>query len=291
MAMVRAAIKIGVIAALAGISLVGSAVAQEHAPPSAAVTVAKVARTCFSDVVNVTGQLAPKDEVFVRPDREGLQITQVSVEPGDTVTAGQVLARLGTDGQQTATVTAPVSGMIRKSTAVVGTVASARGEPLFQVIVQGEIELQAGVVPGQLERLAPEQQAIVKVVGAGELRGRLRLISPAIDPMTQLGSVRISIPDGKGLRVGTFARATIVTSERCGPSVPLSAVIYSREGAVVQAVRDQRIESRRVSLGLFTSSHVEVREGLRENEMVVQKAGAFLREGDRVRPIAADVAK
>ena len=43
--------------------------------------------------------------------------------------------------------------------------------------------------------------------------------------------------------------------------------------------------------GLFTSSHVEVREGLRENEMVVQKAGAFLREGDRVRPIAADVAK
>jgi HlyD family secretion protein len=260
--------------------------------PAAAVTVAKVARTCFVDTVNVTGQLAPKEEIFVRPEREGLQISQVLAEPGDSITAGQVLVRLASsDGQQTATVTAPVAGVIRKSSAVIGTIASARGEPLFQIIAQGEIELQAGVVPSQLARLAVEQQATVKVVGAAELRGRLRFISPAIDSATQLGSVRVAIADSKGLRAGTFARASIVTGQRCGAAVPLSAVIYSREGAVVQAVREQRVESRRVTLGLFSSSQVEIREGLAEGDMVVQKAGAFLREGDRVRPIAAEAAK
>ena len=268
------------------------AFAQTEGAPAAAVTVTKVAKTCFADTVNVTGQLAPKEEVFVRPEREGLQIAQIMVEAGDTVTASQALARLSSsDNQQTATVSAPVAGVIRKVSAVVGTMASARGEPLFQIIVQGEIELQAGVVPSQLARLAAEQQATVKIVGAGELRGRLRFISSSIDPTTQLGSVRVAIADGKGLRAGTFARATIVTGQRCGPAVPLSAVIYSREGPVVQAVRDQRVESRRVTLGLFSSSEVEVREGLSEGEMVVQKAGAFLREGDRVRPITAAPAK
>lgn len=268
------------------------ALAQTQTPPAAAVTVAKVVKTCFSDTVNVTGQLAPKDEVLVRPDREGLQIAQVVVEPGDSVTSGQVLARLNTpDSQQSATVTAPVAGTIRKVTAVIGTAASARGEPMFQIIAQGEIELQAGVVPSQLARLAADQAATVKVVGLGDLRGKLRFISPVIDPQTQLGSVRVAIADGKGLRAGTFARATIVTGQSCAPAVPLSAVIYSREGAVVQAVREQRIESRRVTLGLFSNSAVEIREGLSEGEMIVQKAGAFLREGDRVKPIAADPAK
>jgi HlyD family secretion protein len=256
------------------------------AAPAAAVTVVKVVKTCFSDTVDVTGQLAPREEVLVRPDREGLQVSQLMVEAGDTVAAGQVLVRLASsDNQQTANVTAPVAGIVRKHTAVVGAPASARGEPLFQIIAQGEIELQAGVVPSQLARLAVQQKATVRVVGMGEFAGQLRFISPAVDATTQLGSVRVAVTGARNLRVGTFARATIITGQRCSAAVPLSAVLYSREGAVVQAVREERVESRRVTLGLFSRNEVEVRQGLAEGEVVVQKAGAFLREGDRVKPI------
>ncbi len=52
----------------------------------------KAKRECFKDYVDVTGVLVPKEEVLVRPDREGLQIAKVFVEAGDTVKSGQVLA-------------------------------------------------------------------------------------------------------------------------------------------------------------------------------------------------------
>jgi multidrug efflux pump subunit AcrA (membrane-fusion protein) len=65
----------------------------------------------------------------------------------------------------------------------------------------------------------------------------------------------------------------------------LSAVLYGPEGAVVQVVRDDRIETRRVRVGLLSGGKAEIREGLSEGDQVVARAGTFLREGDRVRPM------
>src|SRR5215470_16453407 len=63
-------------------------------PVGAAVSVVKASRACFKDAVEVTGALVPREEVLVRPDREGLQISKVFVEAGQTVKTGQLLARL-----------------------------------------------------------------------------------------------------------------------------------------------------------------------------------------------------
>jgi hypothetical protein len=61
--------------------------------------------------------------------------------------------------------------------------------------------------------------------------------------------------------------------------------LYGPGGAVVQVVRDGRIETRGVSVGLLAAGQAEIREGLSEGDMVVARAGAFVREGDRVRPV------
>jgi HlyD family secretion protein len=53
---------------------------------------------------------------------------------------------------------------------------------------------------------------------------------------------------------------------------------------VVQVVRRQRVETRRVEVGLMSAGQVEIREGLTEGDVVVARAGALLREGDPVRP-------
>src|ERR1019366_9367881 len=51
----------------------------------AAVSVTKAKKTCFDDMTEITGGLVPKDEVLVRPDREGYQISKVLVEAGANV--------------------------------------------------------------------------------------------------------------------------------------------------------------------------------------------------------------
>ena len=70
--------------------------------------------------------------------------------------------------------------------------------------------------------------------------------------------------------------------------MPLSAVLYGSGGTLVQVVRDGRLETRSVSVGLMAGGQAEIREGLNEGEMVVARAGVFVREGDRVRAIPVD---
>ncbi|HEV7982529.1 MAG TPA: efflux RND transporter periplasmic adaptor subunit [Xanthobacteraceae bacterium] len=275
--------------------LVGTASFGAEPPASnrvgAAVSVMKAKRECFKDYVDVTGVLVPKEEVLVRPDREGLQIAKVFVEAGDTVKSGQVLARLAPPEGQPGSgvdVQSQVAGLVIRRSAIVGAMASARAEPLFQIVPQGELEIAAEIPAKRFSSVSIGQPATIRIVGMPELTGRIRFASPAIDPTTQLGQIRVSLGDRSQLRAGTFARAIIDVAQRCGVGIPFSAVLYGSEGAVVQLVRDGRVETHRVALGLQSEDTVEVREGVNDGDMVVARAGSFVREGDRVRPIMAD---
>jgi HlyD family secretion protein len=265
-------------------------------PIGAAVSVMKAKRACFKDSVEVTGVLVPREEVLVRPDREGLQIAKVFVEAGDTVKSGQVLARLSPPegqpgGGSSVDVQAQVAGLVTRRFAIVGALASARAEPLFMIVTQGELELAAEIPAKRFSSVSVGQAVTIRIIGVPEISGRIRFASASIDPTTQLGQIRISLGDNAQLRMGTFARAIVEVLQRCGVGIPFSAVLYGTDGAIVQVVRDGRIETHRVALGLRAEGTIEAREGINEGDMVVARAGSFVREGDRVRPILTDDAR
>ena len=82
-----------------------------------------------------------------------------------------------------------------------------------------------------------------------------------------------------------LGRAFVNSGQRCDSlAVPLSALLYSEEGTVVEVVRDGRIESEFVTTGLQSAEDVEILQGLAEGDVVVARAAAFLRDGDRVKP-------
>jgi hypothetical protein len=58
----------------------------------------------------------------------------------------------------------------------------------------------------------------------------------------------------------------------------------------VQVVRGNRVETRAIETGLAAGALVEVRKGLADGDLVVARAGTFLRDGDTVRPVAAAAA-
>ena len=258
-------------------------------PKGAAVTVLKAAKSCFSNIVEVSGTLIPKEETSVRPERPGLKVAEILADAGDTVTAGQTLARLTLPegGTQQVQVQAPVAGLISASSAVVGAQASGKGEALFSIIARSEFDL-VGLVPVRdISKLAVNQTARIKIIGAGEVDGKVRRVATTIEPNSQLGQVFVAVTTNRRLLVNSSARALIKTGQSCGVSVPLTAILYGSAGTVVQVVRRQRVETRRVEVGLMSGGQVEVREGLQEGDIVVARAGALLREGDPVRPVTA----
>lgn len=266
--------------------------ADDDAPKGPAVTVLKVAKSCFSDIVEATGTIIAREETSVRPERPGLKVTDVLAEAGDTTTAGQVLARLALPEGGSLQVTAPVAGVIATSTAQIGGLASAKGEALFTIVARSEYDLVGLVATSDIRKLALNQPATVRFAGAGDLDGKVRRIGPTVEPNIQQGLVYIGISSQKRLLLNASGRALIKTGQSCNVAVPLTAVQYSTAGTVVQVIRRNRVETKRVEIGLMSGGNIEVREGLNEGDIVVARAGALLREGDPVRPVmAAEAAK
>jgi HlyD family secretion protein len=266
-----------------------SATAQTGRPDIASsVSVRAAQARCFTDTVEITGHLLARETVEVVPEREGFKIGQILVSPLDTVTAGQALASLvplGGGATAALTVSAPVAGTVLRSQGIVGQPVSPKQGALFQIAARGEIEFVAQAPLSVLGSIKVGQETAVRALDGASLAGRVRQIEPGADPANQSGVVRIVLTTPPQSRVGTFARGVVTVERRCGLGVPFSALQYGADGTIVRVVDGDRIETRQVAVGLLNGAEAEIRSGLSESDLVVVRAGAFLREGDRVEPI------
>ena len=252
--------------------------------------VVRATNACFSDMVRVTGFVVPRREAVANVDTEGSKVTEVLVHEGDTVANNQELARLtppptpGNSAKPPIVLRAPAAGLITKVNTQVGAPASPQAGPMFQIAINGELELDAEVPSIHVLKLSPGATARISRDDVPDLTGQVRLVAPEIDRRTQLGHVRVSVSDSSSLKVGMFARVAIDAKRSCGVSIPRSAVDHS----TVQVVNNNVVETRQVRTGLISDNGIEILEGLKQDETVVADAGTSLHDGDRVKPMFAD---
>jgi multidrug efflux pump subunit AcrA (membrane-fusion protein) len=279
----------------------------------AVVIVTKATSACFSDMVRVTGFLVPHREAQVGVEQEGYRVNDVLVTEGAKVAAGDELIRLqpppGAGGAAAGggappagaaapgvnlaaqnprpglmSLRAPSAGTVIQVSARAGQFASPQLGPLVRISTDDQIELEAEVPGTQMLKLSAGAPVRVLIDNGPELGGRVRLVAPSIDPRTQLGKVRIAVFKDPSVKIGMFARATIDAARSCGVSIPLLAVDHQ----TVQVVRDNIVEVRRVQTGLTSDTSVEIRDGVKEGEVVVANAGTSLHDGDHVKTMFAD---
>ncbi len=184
-------------------------------------------------------------------------------------------------------VRAPVDGVVSRRSARLGGLATGASvaQPMFHLILEGRIELEADVPETDLVRLQAGLTAVVSPASHKELAGSVRMVSPEVDKSTRLGKLRISLPDDPSLRIGSFGRGKVIVRSGTGIAVPASALLFGADGAYVQVVAANRVESRKVVVGMQAGEHVEITSGVTEGEIVVARSGSFLRAGDLVRPV------
>ncbi|MEQ1651231.1 MAG: efflux RND transporter periplasmic adaptor subunit [Hyphomicrobium sp.] len=185
-------------------------------------------------------------------------------------------------------VKAPADGVVSRRNARIGAVASGAGEPMFRIIANSEVELDAEVVETDLVKVKNGQKVLVSAAGADNVPGSVRIVSPEVDKTTRLGRVRIFLGSRPDLKIGAFARGEIATNESRGIALPVTAVTYGLDGAHVQLVKNDIVQRRAVKTGLASGDLVEILDGVSLDDVVVARAGTFLRDGDKIRPVEPD---
>ncbi len=183
-------------------------------------------------------------------------------------------------------VIAPVAGLVTARNAQVGAIASAAGPAMFTLIRDGLLELRADLAERDVLRLATGQPASLRAAGLGEpLPGHVRLVEPTVDPASRLGRVRIAVDTPDRLRSGLFAEAEILVAEREALAVPVSAMDGD---AVLRVTAGGTVERAPVTTGIREGGLIEITSGLFAGDVIVARAGAFVRPGDRINPVPAE---
>lgn len=184
---------------------------------------------------------------------------------------------------------APFAGEVVQKNAVVGGIASALGQPMFVIVRDAILELEADVAEQDLARLSVGMGAVLRAAGQKDtLTGTVRLVEPAINVTTRQGRARITIAEADRIRTGMFLEAAIEVSEREVVAVPITALATDDQGAFVMTVDTEgRVHRTPVESGVRDGRLVEIRTGLEPGVLVVAKAASFVRDGDFVQPVAA----
>jgi RND family efflux transporter MFP subunit len=143
------------------------------------------------------------------------------------------------------------------------------------------------VAEQDLPLLKVGQLVDVKLTGTTKIyQGRIRLLGAVIDPATRLGTAKVSLTPDLNLRPGAFARAEVTVSNAERAVVPQTAVLNDDKGSYVLIVNAQgKVERRPVRVSGMVASGVTIAEGLRPKDQIVTTAGAFLQEGETVKPV------
>jgi len=190
--------------------------------------------------------------------------------------------------QRKLSVVAPVSGLVLEKTVRPGDLAAASPTPWFRLARDGQIELSAELTESDLAHVQIGQTATVTLPSGAVAQGRVRLVSPQIDPQSKLGEVRILLPVRADVRAGGFGRAVFTESTGMALAVPETAIRYDADGASVMTVAaNNRVKRMLVQTGQRGGGYVQLLKGPPAGTRIIQNAAAFLLDNDLVRPTEA----
>ena len=200
--------------------------------------------------------------------------------PGDQIDA----LAAGGAARRSLTWRSPVAGVVSEKKAQQGMRFSA-GDILYQIADTSSVWLIADLPEQDIGKLSSatgaRSQAKVHLAAYPDriFEGRVSYVYPTLNSETRTVPLRIELANPAGLlKPGMYAQVELSTAAH-GPvlAVPRAAVIDSGERRVVLVQREPgRFEPREVQLGGSDQTHVEIRAGLKEGEMVVTAANFLI---------------
>jgi membrane fusion protein, multidrug efflux system len=194
-----------------------------------------------------------------------------------------------------ATVRAPITGVITEKNVEAGDVVGIQTR-LFSIADVSTLVVRVRVSELDVVDIQPGDMTEIQLDAfpGQTLRGRIRRIFPAADPVSRLVPVEVALTgaDAAAARPGFLARITFSLSPRDGVHlVPASAIVTDASGShAIYVIDGDKAERRTVETGMNSEGRVEIVQGVETGEVVVVTGTNNLRNGAQIRVVNAAAA-
>lgn len=182
-----------------------------------------------------------------------------------------------------ATVLAPFAGVVTQKMANAGGMA-APGQPVLVIENTDKLQVQTSVADDLFTQLKVGTVVAIQADGqSADIVGKVANLVPSADPVTHSHLVKIDLPQGHGLRSGSFVQVAFALGEREGIRVSASAILTRAGITGVFVVDAQGIARyRMVRTGTSSAGRIEILAGLNPGERVVTSSPSALQNGDKL---------
>jgi RND family efflux transporter MFP subunit len=177
-----------------------------------------------------------------------------------------------------------------------GTASSSQAMPLVRLSENSLLRLILPVPESAVPTVHIGQQVEVRVNTLNHsFSGRVARFAEKVSSATRTMDTEVDVPNPSLVLIpGMYAEVDLTLEKRNRAlTVPIPAVDLNSDessGQVAVITPENRVEIRKVNLGLQTATNIEIRSGLREGDLVVTSNRASLRAGQEVRPRPIDIA-
>ena len=192
------------------------------------------------------------DYTELKADNDGV-ITTVGADPGQVVSAGQMVVRLAQPGEREAVFN--VAEALLKN--------PPRKDPTVEVNLVSNPDIRT--------------------------EGRVRYISPQADPTTRTYTVRVSLPGAPPqMRLGANVIGSVTLNQGSSITIPGTA-LFQKEGqpAVWLVEKDGTVQLKQITIDRYQGDLVVVGDGLAQGDVVVTGGVQKLLPGQKVRLMQA----
>jgi len=190
-----------------------------------------------------------------------------------------------------ASIRTPISGVVAERLIKVGNMVLPN-QSVFRVAGLDPLIAILHVPERQLGKLRAGLAAQLGVDAAAKepFIGRIKRISPVIDPATGTVKVTVEVRDpSRRLKPGMFARIQIIYDvHESVVKAPKDAIMSEDRESAVYVVRDSTAFRQVVETGYVNTTHVEVIAGLKTGDMVVTTGKASLKDSTKVQIVARE---
>ena len=257
-------------------------IAKDEAIP---VKVVKVKLQDLEKKLEYVGNIKGRDEAVLYPKVSG-KIIEKAKDEGSRVTKGEAVCYVDRDEVGLKFEKAPVEstlfGIIGRIYVDIGSSVTPQ-TPIALIADMDKAEIDLDIPEKYLPKIMVGQEADIMVDAYPDevFKGKVSMISPAVDLQTRTAPTEITIDNPyHRLQTGMFAHVElIIEKDKSVPIVMKESIIGRDPDTYVYVVDGKRAFMRKVVIGIRQGPYYEIREGLREGELVVIMGQQRLKDG------------